>query len=142
MNGRLDIGAYEADWRESYAAALFPNANLLSVESASRDVALVDGVLTIPCGKLEATWRNPTGRNVLCTMPVRVVGSGELTVMLDGETLGVVRESDGDVSLSFVGKEDRCAVSFSYEPGDGDVGYAVLGAFVRSRMNGLVFTVR
>jgi hypothetical protein len=142
MNGRLDIGAYEADWRAIYATTLFPNANLFAVESASRDIALVDGTVTITSGKLEATWRNSTGKDVLYTMPVRVVGSGELTVMLDGETLGVVRESDGDVSLSFVGKEDRCAVSFSYEPGDGDVGYAVLGAFVRSRMNGLVFTVR
>ena len=142
MNGRLDIGAYEADWRAIYAATLFPNANLFAVESASRDIALVDGAVTITSGKLEATWRNSTGKDVLYTMPVRVVGSGELTVMLDGETLGVARESDGDVSLSFVGKEDRCSVSFSYEPGDGDAGYAVLGAFVRSRMNGLVFTVR
>ena len=142
MNGRQDIGAYEADWCGVYGTALFSNTNRFAVVSASRDVALVDGAVTIPSGKLEATWRNSTGQSVLYTMPVRVDGNGELSVMQNGEVLGVVHGSDGEVPFSFISREECCVVSFAYEPGDGDAGYAVLGAFTRSRMCGLVFTVR
>ena len=86
--------------------------------------------------------RNSTGQSVLYTMSVRVDGNGELSVMQNGEVLGVVHGSDGEVPLSFISREECCVVSFAYEPGDGDAGYAVLGAFTRSRMCGLVFTVR
>ena len=65
-----------------------------------------------------------------------------MTVMQNGEVLGVVHGSDGEGPLSFISREECCVVSFAYEPGDGDAGYAVLGTFTRSRMCGLVFTVR
>ena len=89
MNGRIDIGAYEADWRGRYASALCSANNALVVESASPEVVLAENELKIPSGGVEGWWHNATGKNVLCVIPVRVTGGGVLTVTLDGEELGL-----------------------------------------------------
>ncbi|MBQ3098547.1 MAG: hypothetical protein IJC66_10370, partial [Kiritimatiellae bacterium] len=142
MNGRIDIGAYEADWRGVYAATLCSVPNALVVESAAPDVVKDGAVLKVSSGSIEAVWRNDTGKNVLCEIPVRVTGTGLLTVMLDDAILGTVVASAGETKLSFVNNIERQRLVFSYSPGDGDEGYAIIGGFARSRLSGLVFSVR
>lgn len=142
MNGRRDIGAYEADWRGVFAGMLNPSANVLTVDAASPHVVKDGGAIAIRSGSLSVTWHNTTGKDVLYKMPVRVAGGGTLTVMHDGEPFCVVRKGDGDVVLSHICKDALCSFTFAYEPGEADDGGAILGGFVRSRMAGFVFTVR
>lgn len=142
MNGRRDIGAYEADWRSVYATTLCSSPNALVVESATPDVVKDGSVLKVKCGSLKAVWSNTTGKNVLCEIPVQVTGTGLLTVKLDDEVLGTVDASDGVVNLSFVNKIEYQRLDFSYSPGEMDGGCAVIGGFTRNRLAGFVFTVR
>ena len=142
MNGRRDIGAYEADWRGVFAGMLNPSANVLTVDAASPHVVKDGGAIAIRSGSLSVTWQNTTGKDVLYKMPVRVAGGGTLTVMHDGEPFCVVRKGDGDVVLSHICKDALCSFTFAYEPGEADDGGAILDGFVRSRMAGFVFTVR
>jgi hypothetical protein len=142
MNGRRDIGAYEADWRGVFAGMLNPSANVLTVDAASPHVVKDGGAIAIRSGSLSVTWHNTTGKDVLYKMPVRVAGGGTLTVMHDGEPFCVVRKGDGDVVLSHICKDALCSFTFAYEPGGDDDGGAIFGGFVRSRMAGFVFTVR
>ena len=62
--------------------------------------------------------------------------------MLDDAILGTVVASAGETKLSFVNNIERQRLVFSYSPGDGDEGYAIIGGFARSRLSGLVFSVR
>lgn len=142
MNGRRDIGAYEADWRGHYASTLCSVANALEIDAASPGVVKEGATVTIRSGSLEGTWYNATGKNVLCDMPVHVTGNGVLTVTLDGETLGTVTSSDGQARIAFTDKAPERSLVFTYVPGENDEGKAVIGGFTRSRLAGLVFTVR
>jgi hypothetical protein len=142
MNGRIDIGAYEADWRGRYASALCSANNALVVESASPEVVLAENELKIPSGGVEGWWHNATGKNVLCVIPVRVTGGGVLTVTLDGEELGSVSADDGEVRLSFMNKLESQRLVFAYTPAENVGGAAFVGRFTRSRLAGLVFSVR
>ena len=142
MNGRIDIGAYEADWRGVYAATLCSVPNALVVESAAPDTVKDGAVLKISSGSIEAVWRNSTGKNILCEIPVQVTGTGSLTVKLDDEILDTVDASDGEIKLSFVNNIERQRLVFSYSPSQGDEGCALIGGFTRSRLNGFVFSVR
>jgi hypothetical protein len=142
MNGRIDIGAYEADWRGVYASALCSANNALVVESASPEVVLAENELKIPSGGVEGWWHNATGKNVLCVIPVRVTGGGVLTVTLDGEKLGSASATDGEVNFSFMNKEELQRLVIAYVPAENDEGAAFVGRFTRSRLAGLVFSVR
>ena len=142
MNGRRDIGAYEADWRGVYASTLCPVNGALTVESASPDVVKEGDALKINSGTVAATWRNSTGKNVFCEIPVQVTGDGSLTVTLDDEVIGSVGASDGVTKLSFMDKVELHRLVFAYVPGDSGEGAAIVGRFTRSRQAGLVFSVR
>jgi hypothetical protein len=141
MNGCIDIGAYEADWRGVYAMTLCSAPNALTVESASSDVVKDGDVLKINSGSIAATWRNATGKNVQCVIPVQVTG-GVLTVTLDDEELGSVSAAEGEVRLSFMNKLESQRLVFAYTPAENDGGAAIVGNFTRNRLAGLVFSVR
>jgi hypothetical protein len=142
MNGRIDIGAYEADWRGVYAMTLCSAPNALTVESASSNVVKDGDVLKINSGSIAATWRNATGKNVQCVIPVQVTGGGVLTVTLDDEELGSVSAADGEVRLSFMNKLESQRLVFAYTPAENVGGAAFVGRFTRSRLAGLVFSLR
>ena len=142
MNGRRDIGAYEADWRGVFARTLNPSANALTVDAASPHVVKDGGALAIRSGTLAITWRNTTGKGMLYRMPARVTGGGTLRVTHGGELFGTVRKGDGEVAFSHICEDAAGSFAFSYEPGEADDGCAIIGGFERSRMAGFVFTVR
>ena len=142
MNGRLDIGAFEADWRGKYAAALCPEQGAVTVETASPEVRLADGRIEIPSGALTATWHNNTGRKLYCSMPVKVAGAGTLAVVLDKENIGEITAGNGDAVLEFFGDATENTLEFVYVPGESDTGCAVISGFTRSRRIGFAISIR
>jgi hypothetical protein len=63
-------------------------------------------------------------------------------VTLDGEELGSVSADDGEVRLSFMNKLESQRLVFTYIPAENVGGAAFVGRFTRSRLAGLVFSVR
>ena len=142
MNGRLDIGAYEADWRENYASTLCSKQGAITVETASPEVRLEDGRIKIPSGTLTATWHNDIGKKFYCLIPVKVTGSGTLIVILDEETIGEFTVEDGDRVLEFSSDATENALEFVYSAVEGDTGCAVISGFTRSRRIGFAVSIR
>ena len=96
----------------------------------------------IPSGTLTATWHNDTGKKLYCLIPVKVTGSGTLTVILDEETIWEFTVTDGDRVLEFFSDAPKNALEFVYSPGEGDTGCAVISGFTRSRRIGFAVTIR
>ena len=61
-----------------------------------------------------------------CIFKANVTGTGTLTVTKNGETLGTYTQGDNDVHFFGSG---TMALEFAYEPGENDVGGAVLSGF-------------
>ena len=138
-NGAMDIGAVEAPWLNRYAQDLsrsgivVTDASPMVVETESANVSILDG-------RLDLEWSNPFGREFKHVIPVKITGTGMLTVMLDGDVLGTVSKTDGDVELSFRSSLAVNRMSFVYVPGENDNGKAVIGGL--KRIIGLVVVVR
>ena len=110
-NGRLDVGALEADWRPRYAKDISGNpafavvsASPSVVENESGNVRLEDGSV------LDAVWE-PAGRRR--SVRVEVTGSGTLTVAL-GDDVRTVTAADGFSELKFSRGNDSRELSFIY----------------------------
>ena len=96
----------------------------------------------IPSGTLTATWYNDTGKKLYCLIPVKVTGSGTLTVILDEETIWEFTVTDEDRVLEFFSDAPKNTLEFVYSPGEGDTGCAVISGFTRSRRIGFAVTIR
>ena len=129
-NGAMDVGAMEADWRPEFGSALGRR-----VEVTRADPGVIDnggsGVL-VTNGVLAATWANPSGgRDVRHTFNAIVTGNGTLTVLLDGEVFATLTSAAGAQTLAFSSAAAERNLEFSYVPGEGDVGGALLTSFKR-----------
>lgn len=139
MNGTIDIGAVEADWRPVYSADL--RSSLVSVKSASpcvtetarKGVSLgADGVLVVTCLRGAESA-------VPVLFPFFVTGNGTLTVTPEGGEAQVFTASDEKQVCKVEGIGPQ-KVTFAYVPGEGDVGSAEL---LRARREqGLMIMVR
>ena len=129
-NGKIDIGAFEYDWRDDFARAL--GSSHVAVVSADEAVVTNStGGVTVPAGaSLGLVWSfSCDGR---CEFNVAAVDGGTVSVLLDGVEMVPV-----DGIYSFVGTAgSQAAISISCE----GEGYAVASAFHLCK--GLVFTVR
>lgn len=140
MNGAIDIGCYEADWRGLYAETLLSRL-YLTVNSASSGVRKIGDIVAISSGMLDVSLTNKAERSVAYGIPVCVTGSGTLSVMSGDALLRTVRAADGDVVLALDSKEAFIPLSFIYVRGEDDAGYAAIGKFSRT-VGGLFFVVR
>jgi hypothetical protein len=86
VNGsRMDIGCYEADWKERYAADLgarlsVSKASPAVYETDSHTVALVDNT------EVTLDFKNSSARTARQSVAFKVIGEGVLTLIVDGET--------------------------------------------------------
>jgi hypothetical protein len=130
FNGAMDIGAAEASWLDRYSrdfgghGVVVTNATPAVVETDAGNVAIHEG-------RIDLEWRNPQANSMKHVVPVSVTGTGVLTVLLDGETLGSVTRADGDVELAFSSASAVNGLSFVYVPGEDDDGAAVVGVLKR-----------
>ena len=96
----------------------------------------------IPSGTLTATWHNNTGKQLYCSIPVKVTGTGTLAVVLDGENIGEITAANSDTVMKFSGDASENVLEFVYVPGVVDTGCAVISGFTRSRRIGFAVSIR
>lgn len=128
MNGKMDAGAVEADWRAVYSSLFSPKgvaqvtaADPMVTNGESR-VTILDGSLTVAWPKREQTVDN--------AFRARVVGTGTLTVAVNGETIATIVAADGDKLVAFKPSQDVDTLVLAYAPGVDDTLGALVGAAV------------
>ena len=142
MNGRMDIGCFEADWRGNYGQALTGGTSGFSVTSADEQVVLEEGSpLTVRDGTLAAEWTNTSGKPRRYGCGVAVTGTGTLAVTLNGEPFATVAAADGAQHLEFKNAAALNSLEFTYTPGENDSGWAVLSGLTRET-GGLKLNIR
>jgi hypothetical protein len=131
MNGAMDIGCYEADWRGVYAALLSASARF-RVTEAGEMVMAAENSVEIADGGLEVEWTGREGRTTMYSFAVRVEGGGTLAISDGRETVALVTASDGEKIVSVANRQEKAVFRFEFEPGAGEnPGKAVLGPFSR-----------
>ena len=125
MNGKLDAGALEADWRNVYADIISGGCRAFSVVSASQNVvgAVGSSVKLHPGERLETVWKKQGNRLATYTTTFRVTGNGTLTVTVDGKDYTYTSD-DGDVTLKVLSKASLMDIAFAYVGGKSDTGFA------------------
>jgi len=135
-NGVVDVGAYEYDWRKSYADTVLPR--LCTVENASPEVVQGEGKVLVN-GTLDTVIAGPgTGRRYGVEIPVKVTGNGVLDVVRGGETVASYTAADGVQMYGYKSLCESETVSFAYTPGESDTGCAEIG---RGNIESFAFTV-
>ena len=126
LGGGVDSGAFEFDWLPQFAQDL--GGRGLVVTAADNAVfENNDGLVEIPSGSLTLSW-TPAAQSASCPcfFKVNVTGTGTLTVVKDGATLGTYTQGEQEVHFSGSG---AMALEFAYVPGANDEGSAVLSGF-------------
>jgi hypothetical protein len=98
-NGRLDIGATEADWRARYGRDIYARATVL--EAGPAVVEQADGTVRIPEGaSLDAALRSRSGSENDLTLKFRVSDGGTALLTLNGaeQTLA---SGDHEIRVTF-----------------------------------------
>ncbi len=143
QNGRVDLGAFEHDWRPAFAAAL--DASGVTVTDITPFVTLsegagylggsavvLDGAAARTNGQtgvsLTVPWSLPYGRTVF--LSYEVTGNGTLS-LYEGETLfETATAAAGPVTRKYTTAAQKpFALRAVYTPGAGDTGGAWLDAF-------------
>ena len=118
-NGKADLGAFEYDWRGDYADYL--GGRNASVPAASANLVADFAGTSLNLGQgafsVELTGGNE-GASTRYTLPLEVVGSGALTVVLNGAETNVFTSADGVASLVFRNKLANNTLAFSYDADD------------------------
>jgi len=142
QNGRVDLGAYERDWRPTYSAALdgvgvwvtnvspFVTYATNAVYEAGSAVYL-DGYAARTNAQasvaLAASWSIPYGKTV--TFDCLVTGNGSLSLYEDETVIATVTSVDGQQTVKYRVAQTPSAIRAVYTPGTGDVGGALLDNF-------------
>ena len=112
MNGKMDIGAVEYDWRPNYAALLGQD---VTVETASSAVHSTDDAVVVPSGSALAGTLTRVG---VYKVAFQVSGEGTATFTFDGKSFGEYVAGDYVVEVESFG--DAPEFGFAFE-GDGEL---------------------
>lgn len=119
MNGALDAGCYEADWRPCYTEDI-AGRHLTIVAVTSNVVETAERAVRIfPGNTLTAEWPEGQGARKFYAIRFRIVGDGRLSVTMNG--MEQVYEGAGEHEAKMLGTILDAAVAFSFS---GDAGYA------------------
>ena len=116
-NGRIDVGAVEADWRPRFAQDI--RASGIAVTAASPEVVeSAQRKVRIPAGVLETTLTGGGRSKVIVTVALH--GAGALTATVDGEALAPASLVDGVATYAFRSPGPGAQLAFAYEPSAAD----------------------
>ena len=134
LNGGVDAGAFEHDWRVEYKNDLGPRAT--AVTAASPEVVETeDGTVRIPAGALEGTFK-PGALQLNFTLK-----GGTLDVYLGGELVETFEATDAvELSKEIWPSDENNAFRLAFTPNAAD-GYAEI-ARLKKGANGIIFIVR
>lgn len=123
-NGRrLDVGAYEADWKAAYSKVLGRGVNVLYADPAAEEAT---GCVYLPEGRLELDWTTVADSRYVFNM--EVTGTGTLK-WRDGDAVETFTAADGAVRMAFRSDGTDRRWGFEYESGQDDDGGAILSNF-------------
>lgn len=129
-NGRIDVGAVEADWRPVYSKIL---GRRVTVDAVVPQVVAADAKdkVLIPSGGFEMSWKSrlANGSYPRANFTAKVSGTGTLTVLLNGATLATLTSADGLQKVFFQPEAEVTGLSFAYAPGTADTGAAEIAGF-------------
>lgn len=119
MNGKIDVGALEADWRGEYAKLLDGFGNRINVTSATSDVTTndvnsVSSVALVDGESISLEWWNaePFARR---SGKAYVTGEGMLTILRNGVEFATYKASSSPVEFSIpTGNEELFDFTFSF----------------------------
>ena len=127
VNGlKLDVGAFEADWKARYSKVLGRGVEVTDADPAAEERG--DGVF-LPDGTLALNWASGGRRGKRYQFDVSVSGTGTLTVLLNGEPYRSYTAASGAVSDAIVSDAASFTLEFAYTPGTNDNGGATLSHF-------------
>ena len=87
-DGKLDVGALEADWRPTYAAGISRRKSFAVTVASPKVVETDDGAVRLPSGTtLEAQWTTGGTDARTCAVTLSVAADSAVSVMLNGEPL-------------------------------------------------------
>lgn len=138
-NNTLDCGAYEYDWRATYARLLSPTAGFRVVSAPPTCVAEAGGVRLLD-GTLAATWLNASAARTRLAFSACVTGAGVLTVLCDGTQLARLTAADGAVTREYLVPANDLAFVYARAETDGATPGALLTAVARS--SGMTLLIR
>lgn len=143
MNARVDVGAYEHDWRPAFAAALdaagvtvtavspfvtyATNVAYLAGSAVYLDgnAARTNGQATV---EMTAPWYLPFGRTI--RLHYEVTGTGTLALYEGANLLGTATSANGYQTLKFeTAAQTPSPLRFVYTIGSSDTGGALMDAF-------------
>ena len=125
-NGRRDIGAFEADWRGTYARDIRSSGRIAVAAAGPMVVESAEKTVRIPSGQELVAGVAASAKPPSHLLRVRVTGAGTLTVTRGGETVGAFTSADGVAELPVAWPASGGELAFAYSESDG---YAeILGA--------------
>ena len=143
QNARVDIGAYEWDWRPAFAAALDGSGlavtNVTPFVTYVTNAAYAAGAAVYLDGaaartnqqatvEMVAPWQLPPySRTVYLSS--EVTGNGSLSVYEGAGLIDTLTVADGYQTLKYTALQNPCNLRFVYTPGTGDTGGALLDGF-------------
>jgi hypothetical protein len=142
QNARVDLGAYEWDWRPTFAAALdsvgLTVTGVTSFVTCATNAAFTSGSAVYLDGnaartnvqatvELAARWAIPFGHTV--TLGYLVTGNGTLALYEGTTPIGMATSADGAQMLKHPAAQNPAGFRFVYTPGNGDTGGALLDGF-------------
>lgn len=122
-NGNMDVGAYEADWRPTYASVL---GRRIAVTKADPGVKMEEGGVSVRNGTLELTYC-PRSAAAKVIVSASMSGNGTLEIMKNGESVSTV--ASGSYSGVFGGSSEPMSFVFTHELGPNDDGAAFVSRF-------------
>ena len=143
QNAQVDLGAYEWDWRPTFAAALdgpgLAVTNVTPFVTYATNAAYVAGAAVYLDGhaartnqqatvEMVAPWQLPPfSRTVYLSS--EVTGNGTLAIYEGAGLIDTVTVADGYQTLKYTALQNPCNLRFVYTPGTGDTGGALLDGF-------------
>ena len=125
LNNHMDIGAFEADWKPTYAKKLGGRGCTVTEAPWNAEAEVgPNRSVKLPAGTLACTLASARGDSDY-TVRYSITGNGTLTVTLDGEQFDV-RTGAGSFERKVPASVDPQALAFTYVPGENDAGGAVI----------------